>query len=99
LLEHQRLITNDPAFTPDLHQLFDLRAVTKVALTSEGFQLLASRDPFGVGSRRAFVVAPGATGVFGMMRIFQIMIDEHPEELRVQFDHIGEARSWLGLPE
>ena len=99
LLEHQRLITNDPAFTPDLHQLFDLREVTKVALTSEGIRLLASRDPFGVGSRRAFVVTPGATAVFGMMRMFQILTNEHPDELRVQFDHIGKARSWLGLPE
>ena len=99
LLEHQRRITNDPAFTPDLHQLFDLREVKKMALTTAGFQLLASRDPFGAGSRRAFVVAPGAMGLFGMMRIFQIMIDEHPDELRVQFDHIGKARSWLGLPE
>jgi len=99
LLEHQRLITNDPAFTPNLNQLFDLRAVTGFALTSEGIRLLASRDPFGVGAKRAFIVNPGAKAVFGMLRMFQIMTDEHPDELRVQFDHIGEARSWLGLPE
>jgi hypothetical protein len=99
LREHQRLITNDPAFTPDLHQLFDFREVTAVALTSEGIRLLASRDPFGVGAKRAFVVAPGAMAVFGMMRMFQILTDEHRDELRVQFDHIGTARSWLGLPE
>jgi len=99
LLEHQRLITSDPAFTADLHQLFTLMEVTEVALTSGGIRLLASRDPFGVGSKRAFIVTPGAMVVFGMMRMFQILTDEHPDELRVQFDHIGKARSWLGLPE
>jgi hypothetical protein len=92
-------VTNDPAFAPDLHQLFDLTEVTEVALTSEGIRLLASRDPFGAGAKRALVVAPGAMEMFGMMRMFQILTDEHPDELRVQFDHIGEARSWLGLPE
>jgi hypothetical protein len=99
LLEHQQLITNDPAFTPELNQLFDFRVVTKVALTSDGIRLLASRDPFEGGAKRAFTVAPGAMAVFGMLRMFQIMTDEYPDELRVQFDHIGEARSWLGLPE
>ena len=99
LLEHQRLITNDPAFTPDLNQLFNLMEVARIALTSEGIRLLASRDPFGMDAKRAFVIAPGAMEVFGMMRMFQILTDEHPDELRVQFDHIGEARSWLGLPE
>ena len=99
LLEHQRLITNDPAFTPDLNQLFDLTEVTGVELTSEGIRLLASRDPFGAGAKRAFIVNPGAMEVFGMLRMFQIMTDEHPDDLRVQFDHIGKARSWLGLPE
>ncbi|MDA3963485.1 MAG: hypothetical protein PF961_22090 [Planctomycetota bacterium] len=99
VLEHQQLITNDPAFTPDLNQLFDLTEVTKVELTSNGTRLLASRDPFGAGAKRAFVVAPGAMEVFGMMRMFQIMTDEHDDELRVQFNHIGKARLWLGLPE
>ena len=99
LLEHQRLITNDPAFTPEFNQLFDLTEVTEVALTAKGIWLLASRDSFGLGARRAFVVAPGAMATFGMMRMFQIMVDEHPDELRVQFDRIDEARSWLGLPQ
>ena len=99
LLEHQRLIADDPAFTSELNQLFDFTEVTEVALTSEGIQLLASRDLFGLGAKRAFVVAPGAMAAFGMMRMFQIMTDEHHDELRVQFDRIGEARSWLGLPE
>ena len=99
LLEHQRLITNDPAFTPDLHQLFDFTEVTRVALTSAGIQLLASRDPFGVGAKRAFIVTPGAMAMFGMLRMFEILTNEHLDELRVQFDHVGKARLWLGLPE
>jgi hypothetical protein len=99
LLEHGRLITNDPSFTPDLNQLFDLTEVTEIALTPEGIRLLASRDPFGAGAKRAFVVAPGEMAVFGMMRMFQILTNEHHDELRLEFDHIGKARSWLGLPE
>lgn len=99
LLEQQRLIKNDPAFSPEFNQLFDFMEVTQVSLTSEGIQLLASRAVFGMGAKRAFVITPGAMAVFGMMRMFQILTDDYADELRVQFDHIDEARSWLGMPK
>ena len=99
LIEHQRLITNDPDFKPDLHQLFDFTKVTRVALTAEGIALLASRDPFGMGAKRAFIVSPGAMVMFGMMRMLETLCTEHLDEFRVQFDHISKARLWLGLTE
>ncbi len=99
LLEHQQALTTDPAFTPGLHQLFDFTEVAELTVTTGGIRLLASRNRFGAGAKRAFIVDPGAMAVFGMLRMFQILNDEHPDELRVQFDHIRKARSWLGLPE
>jgi len=82
-----------------MDQLFLLNNVSKVELTSEGTRLLADRNPFGERSKRAIVVEPEAVAVFGMMRMFQLLTDNHPDELRVQFNHESEARAWLGLSE
>ncbi len=99
LLECQRQINEDALFEPDMNQIFDFQDVKQVELTSQGIRHLANRNPFGAGARRAFVVKPGALAMFGMMRMFEILTDEYPDELRVQFDDVKEARSWLGLPE
>lgn len=96
LLEHQRQLRSDPAFQPDLNQLFDFRDVTDVEVTAAGIHSLAERNPFGSGARRAFVVASQA--MYGMMRMFQILTDTHPDELRVLFQDLGSANAWLRLP-
>ena len=99
ILKCQRQLSEDPLFAPDMNQIFDFQDVEKVELTSAGIRNLASRNPFGAGAKRAFVVRPGAMAMFGLMRMFQILTDQHPDKLRVQFDDMKEARSWLGLPE
>ena len=99
LLEHQRRLGQDPQFKPGLSQLFDFREVTDVEVTAAGIQILADRTIFGAGARRAFIVHPGAMAMFGVMRMFQTLISDHPDELRVQFDHINKARQWIGIPE
>ena len=99
LLEHQRRLGQDPQFKPGLSQLFDFREVTDVEVTAAGIQILADRTIFGAGARRAFIVHPGAMAMFGVMRMFQTLISDHPDELRVQFDHINKARQWIGVPE
>jgi len=91
-------ISNDPAFTPDLNQLFDFSDVERVELTSGGIRSLADHNLFGAGSRRAFTIEPGALAMYGMARMFQILTDDHLDELNVHFDHIKSARAWLGLP-
>jgi hypothetical protein len=96
LLEHQRHLRRDPVFRPDLNQLFDFRTVTDVQVTAVGIRTLAARSPFGSGARRAFVVASHA--MYGMMRMFEILTDKRPDELRVLFQDVESARAWLGLP-
>ena len=99
LLEHQRRLGQDPEFEPSLHQLFDFEDVTDVKVTALGIRVLAQRTLFGAGARRAFTVSPGAMAMYGLMRMFQILTSEHPDELRVHFDHINGARRWLGIPD
>ncbi len=99
LLEHQRRLRQDPKFKPSLSQIFDFQEVTAVEITAAGVQTLADRTIFGAGARRAFIVHPGAMVMFGVMRMFQTLLSDHPDELRVQFDHINKARQWIGIPE
>lgn len=99
LIDHQEELADDERFSPSFNQLFEFEDVTQMKLTSGGISVLAERNPFGRGSKRAFVVSPELPATFGMMRMFQIMTDEHPDELRVQFDNLEEARRWLGVPE
>jgi len=95
LLGRQERLRDDPDFRPDLNEVFDFRAVTRVEVTTRGVQLLADRNPFGAGSRRAFVVEQPV--MYGVSRMFQAMTDRHPDELRVQFDAMDDARKWCGL--
>lgn len=99
LLESRQRYENHPDFSSDMNQLFDFSDTERVELTSKGIRSLADRNPFGPGSKRAFTVEPGAMAMFGMARMFQILTDEHDDELMVQFNHEQSARSWLGLPE
>ncbi len=99
LLEQQRRLGQDPEFEPRLNQLFDFREVTDVKVTSNGIRVLAERDLFHADARRAFIIHPGALLMFGLMRMFENLTTEYPDELRVQFDHIQQAREWLGLPD
>lgn len=91
---HQARLRSDPAFDPSYDQLWDFSQVTRIEVTSEALRELAGSRSFKAGARRA-MVTPSDVG-FGLARMFQILHDEAPEELRV-FRDLGEARSWLGL--
>lgn len=97
LLDHQQRLRSDPHFTPSLNQLFEFQDVVEIRVTAGGIRLLADRNPFGQGSRRAFTVL--ATAMFGLLRMFEILTSEHPDDLRVQFNNVQGAREWLGIPE
>ena len=97
LLEHQARLARDPRFSPGLNQVFDFEDVTVVEVTPTGIQLLAERTLFGEGARQAFVVHPGAMKMFGLMRMFEVLTAEHPDKLRVQFDHMQKALLWIGI--
>ena len=51
-------------------------------------------NPFGLGSKRAFV-APSNL-MYGLARMFQILTNEHSDELSV-FRDMHEARKYLSL--
>lgn len=99
LIELQGQIRDDPDFLPDMNQLFDFSGIEGEELTSDGIRTLADRKLFGTGAKRAFSVQPGSMAMFGMARMFQILTDDHPDELRVQFNDLENARSWLCTPE
>jgi hypothetical protein len=98
LLEHQRRLGQDQRFEPSLNQIFNFEDVTDVEVTPMGIRTLAERTLFGEGARRAFVVHPGALKMFGLMRMFEALTSEHPDKLRVQFDHVQKALQWIGTP-
>lgn len=99
LLDHQRRLGQDPEFDPSLNQLFDFHEVTVVEVTGIGIRTLAERNLFRAGACRAFTVRPGAVALFGLMRMFQILTSEYPDELRVHFGDVREAQQWLGIPD
>lgn len=99
LLDHQRRLLEDPRFDSSLNQLFDFLEVDDVQVTSSGIRVLADRSPFREGSRRAFSIKPGAAAMYGLMRMFQILTSDYPDELRVQFNDLAKARVWLGMPD
>jgi len=97
LLEHQRRLGQDQRFESSLNQIFNFEDVTDVQVTPMGIRTLAERTLFREGSRRAFVVHPGAMKMFGLMRMFETLTSEHPDKLRVQFDHMQKALQWIGM--
>jgi len=91
---HQDKLRNDPAFDPTFSQLADFTKVTQVDLSTNAIHHLAERNPFGLGSKRAFVAPMDL--LYGLARMFQILTDDHPDELTV-FRDIQEARKYLSL--
>ena len=91
---HQDKLRNDPDFVSNFSQLADFSKVTKIYLSTDAIHHLAERNPFGLGSKRAFVAPVDL--LYGLVRMFQILTDNHPDELTV-FRDIHEARKYLSL--
>jgi hypothetical protein len=95
LLEHKEQLAKDPAFCPTMGQLSDVRAVERLAVTTEGVKLLVAHDSANAerigGHRMALVVA--SDEVFGMARMYS-QRSGSPEGVGV-FRSIPEAESWL----
>ena len=80
LLEHQRTLGADPEFSPALNQIFDFREVTISRVTATGIKQLAQHNVFRSGSRR----------------MFELLTEATPDELRVQFGDLPGAERWVG---
>ncbi len=72
-----------------------MTTVDDFKMTSTGIRVLAERNPFSEGSRRAIVVDSELS--YGMVRMYQLLTDQHAHDLTV-FKDLKKARAWLGLP-
>ena len=97
LLDARERMGVDPAFSPHLSILVDLREVERFTLTTADVQALARTSRFGQGSRRA-IVAPSPSN-FGLARMFQSYreLNDGLEETAV-FETMEAAEAWLTTP-
>ena|ERR1051326_1288232 len=93
---HMKAVRSDPRFKPELNQLVDCRAITKMELTTTQIKDLASRSLFSPKSRRAFVVSNELQ--FGMTRMFAAYRDIAERQTVMVFRTLPDALAWLGLP-
>ena len=95
VFKHQDKLRNDPDFDPSFSQLVDCTNVTEIdGLTSEALYVLAERDPFGLGSRRAFVAPQNPE--YNVFRLYELLTTVH-EDVVVVFKEMREAREFLDL--
>jgi hypothetical protein len=95
-LTHLQDLESDSDFDSGFSQCVDLSAVQRLEVTPEGVRSLVEGNPFGPGSKRAYV-APSDVA-FGMTRMHQTLLGEDPVEIGV-FRTSGEALGWLGISE
>jgi hypothetical protein len=94
IMATRRKFTSDPNFRPDFYQLYDVRKVTRVALTASQVGALAEAPIFHPSSRRACVTTNGET--YGIARMFQIYreLNAGKEQIKL-FISVEEAEAWL----
>lgn len=85
-------LRQDPQFRPEYRELFDFREATPTDIRGNQIQSLLHRAPYGMSSRRAYVVAPGVG--YGLGRVAEAMAEYQKLTLRVFLD-IDAAREWL----
>lgn len=96
LLAHVHALTANPRFAPHFRQLADLRDVTDFQVAASTIREMVRLNPFGAGARRALVVT--SDGVFGMVRMYQLLTDESPDELQI-FRKMDDALRWLWIAD
>lgn len=99
LLEHKEKLNRDPAFTPQMRQLSDIRAIDRLEVTTTGVAAMVahdSRHPQQRDGHRLAMVVPDDE-VFGMARMYQMM-GGSDRPVRV-FRNMTEAEEWLLLSD
>jgi hypothetical protein len=87
---------SDPDFDRELNQLMDLRAVTKVDISSREIEALAETTVFSPNSRTALLASDPS--VFGMQRMYAIYneMSKAASQFRAFYD-LPSALQWLGM--
>jgi hypothetical protein len=94
LFSHQRRLRSDPAFDGNFNQLWDLREVSDVKVSSSTVRELAEARSYEPGARGALLAPRNVT--YGLARMFQMLHDKAPEQTRV-FRTLKEAEEWLAM--
>ncbi|HVO35497.1 MAG TPA: hypothetical protein VMT21_08035 [Gemmatimonadales bacterium] len=87
---HRAALYADPAFRPDLAQLYDFTAVTKLEITADALRNLAETTRFSPTARRALVASTDLA--FGMARMYSLMTQFEFVEV---FRDEASAMRWL----
>ncbi len=95
-LNHQQRLKADSRFNPMFSQLLDVTAVVDFEISTNGVQILASRNPWKEGARRAFVATDDLA--FGMMRMHEAYLEDQDQAITV-CKNLKEALQWLGLDD
>lgn len=93
MIDHGNRLLADPAFQPDLRQLWDLTEITESSLDFADLTSMSQVNVFAPASRRA-VLAP-ADVAFGMARSFQMLRETKGESGIRVFRERSEALRWL----
>ena len=92
---HLEKLRYDPDLDPSFSQLIDCTNVTHIDdLSTEGIYALAEKDPFSLGSRRAFVVPHNPE--YNTFRMYEILTTVH-KDVVVVFKDMEEAYEFLNL--
>jgi hypothetical protein len=92
---HQGKLRTDPDFDPSFSQLVDCTNVTQIDnLSLKALYALAERDPFGLGSQRAFVAPHNPD--YDVFRLYELLTTAH-EDVVVVFRDMEETYKFLNL--
>ena len=95
VFKHQDKLRNDPDFESSFSQLVDCTNVTHIDdLSLKALSVLADRDPFGLGSQRAFVAPHNPD--YDVFRLYELLTTVH-KDVVVVFKEMREAREFLDL--
>jgi hypothetical protein len=95
IFKHQDKLRNDPDFDPGFSQLVDCTNVTQIEdLSLKALYALAERDPFGLGSQRAFVAPHNPD--YDVFRLYELLTVVH-KDVVVVFREMSEAYKFLNL--
>jgi hypothetical protein len=95
IFKHQAKLRTDPDFDPSFSQLVDCTNVTQIdGLSLKALYVLADRDPFGLGSQRAFVAPHNPD--YDVLRLYELLTTVH-KDVVVVFRDMEEACKFLCL--
>ena len=95
VFKHQDKLRNDPDFDPSFSQLVDCTNVIQIdGLSLKAISVLADRDPFGLGSQRAFVAPHNPD--YDVFRLYELLTTVH-EDVVIVFREMLEACKFLNL--